>query len=423
MPRLMQSLFISAALITSPLLLLSTAVQAANTTASTAAATFSQQEIEQLVAPIALYPDALLAQVLMASTYPLEVVQAARWRKDNPKLKDKALEDALQKQTWDPAVKSLTVFPDVLQMMNDKIDWTQKLGDAFLAQQKDVMEASQRLRAKADAEGNLKTSKEQKVSTEAASSGSTTIYKIEPQTETIYVPVYNPTVVYGTWPYPYYTPYYWYPPAYPYGGAAFGFTTGIIFGAALWGNSNWGGNDVNIDIDRYNNFNRVEHYDRGNGNKWNHNPEHRRGVEYRDNKTRDQYRPSAGTRDQQRDDFRGKADASRGDLKNVDRSSVQNQLKDADRSEISNRAKDQSGQRDRANTSDRAADRSGQADHGSRDMNRPSKPTYDNNRSAASRDNAFSGADRGQVNRAASTRGASSQRSMSRPTRSGGGRR
>ncbi len=434
MPRLMH-LLISAALATSPLILISPKLYAAEAVATAA---FSQQEIEQLVAPIALYPDALLAQVLMASTYPLEVVQADRWRKANPKLKDKALEDALLKQPWDASVKSLAAFPDVLQMMSDKIDWTQKIGDAFLAQKTEVMQASQRLRAKADSEGNLKTSKEQKIIIEPASASTTTIYRIEPQSEVIYVPVYNPTVVYGVWPYPYYTPYYWYPPAYPYYGAAYGFTAGLIVGAALWGNCNWGGNDININIDRYNNFNRSNI---NNGN-WNHNAEHRRGVEYRDNKTRDQFRANSGSRDQQRNDFRGKADASRGDLKNVDRSSVQNQLKEADRKENSNRERNanQSGQRDRASTSDRAgqidrstidrpstsdrsADKSGLASQGQRDVKQPSNQTSrDTNRSSASHDNAFSGASSGQANRAASTRGSSSQRSMSRPTRSGGRR-
>jgi Protein of unknown function (DUF3300) len=124
---------------------------------SAPAALFKPEELEQLVAPIALYPDSLLAQVLMASTYPLEIVSAARWVKANPKLKDQALEDALQTQPWDPSVKSLTVFPEVLTMMNEKLDWTQKLGDAFLAQQIDAMNAIQRLRSKAQAQGNLKT--------------------------------------------------------------------------------------------------------------------------------------------------------------------------------------------------------------------------------------------------------------------------
>src|SRR5690349_22875020 len=116
-------------------------------------ASFKKEEIEQLVAPIALYPDALVAQILMASTYPLEVVSAARWSKANPKVTGKALEDAMQSQTWDASVKSLTAFPQVLEAMNAKLEVTQKLGDAFLAQQKDVMAAIQSLRLKADAAG------------------------------------------------------------------------------------------------------------------------------------------------------------------------------------------------------------------------------------------------------------------------------
>ena len=129
-------------------------------------APFKKEEIEQMVAPIALYPDSLVAQILMAATYPLEVVAAARWSKANPNVKDKALEDAMQQQRWDPSVKSLTAFPQVLAMMDDKLDWTQKLGDAFLAQQKELMDAVQRLRAKAQAAGNLQSNKEQTVTVE-----------------------------------------------------------------------------------------------------------------------------------------------------------------------------------------------------------------------------------------------------------------
>ena len=182
------------------------------------AKTFSQQDLDQLLAPIALHPDALLAQILMASTYPLEIVQAARWVKENLNLKGKALDDAAQKQPWDPAVKALTAVPQVLQQMSDKLDWTQKLGDAFLAQQADVMQTVQNLRAKAYAAGNLKSTEQQAVQTEAQ--GSQTIYVIESsKPEVVYVPAYNPTVVYGTWWYPY-PPYYIYPPyyAYPPGG-------------------------------------------------------------------------------------------------------------------------------------------------------------------------------------------------------------
>jgi hypothetical protein len=199
--------------------------------AAPGAKTFSQQELDQLLAPIALYPDALLAQVLMASTYPLEVVEADRWVKANPKLKEKALEDALQKQRWDPSVKSLAVFPQVLTMMSEKLDWTQKLGDAFLAQQKDVLATAQTLRNKAVKQGTLKDSKEQKVTTETT--GTTTVVKIEPTNpEVVYVPTYNPTVVYGSWPYPAYPPYYYYPPGYTAGAAFFGFAAGAFVGAA-----------------------------------------------------------------------------------------------------------------------------------------------------------------------------------------------
>jgi hypothetical protein len=266
----------------------------AQASAAQAGAAFSKEEIEQLVAPIALYPDALVAQVLMAATYPLEVVQAARWSKQNPKVTGKALEDAMQKQPWDPSVKSLAATPQVLEMMNEKLDWTQKLGDAFLASQKDVLDAVQRLRKKALEAGNLKTGKEQKVSTEQE--GSTTVIKIEPTNpEVVYVPVYNPTVIYGPWPYPYYPPYYWYPPYYS-GGVFFAFSVGIVIGSAWWGGCHWGGGNVYINHYSYNNFNKTNI----SGGDWQHRPEHRKGVEYRDQGSRDKYggqRPGVDTRE------------------------------------------------------------------------------------------------------------------------------
>src|SRR5262245_66220051 len=176
-------------------------------------AVFKREEIEQLVAPIALYPDVLVSQILMASTYPLEVVQADRWVKANKTLKGDALTKALETQNWDPSVKSLVNFPQVLAAMSEKLDVTQKLGDAFLAQQKDVMEAIQWLRAKAQGQGNLKTTKEQTVIVEQPA-GQPAVIKIEPtDPQVVYVPTYNPTVVYGAWPYPAYPPY----PYYPYG--------------------------------------------------------------------------------------------------------------------------------------------------------------------------------------------------------------
>jgi hypothetical protein len=216
---------------------------------------FKQEELDQLLAPVALYPDSLVAQILMASTYPLEVVQAERWAKQNESLTGDALTAALEQQNWDPSVKSLVNFPQVLQMMNEKVDWTQKLGDAFLAQQKDVMDTIQNLRKKAEAEGNLKTNQEQKVIVEKE----TQTIIIEPSNpQVVYVPTYNPTVVYGTWWYPAYPPYYYYPPGYAAGAALFSFGVGIAIGAAwgyAWGGCNWGRGNVNINITRNSNIN------------------------------------------------------------------------------------------------------------------------------------------------------------------------
>ena len=271
---------------------------------SAGAKTFSQEELDQLLAPVALYPDALLAQVLMAATYPLDIVAADRWVKANPGLKDKALEDALQQQPWDPSVKSLVVFPQVLAMMSEKLDWTQKLGDAFLAQQKDVLATAQALRAKAVQQGSLKDSKEQKVTTEVENN--TTVIKIEPTNpEVVYVPTYNPTVVYGAWPYPAYPPYYYYPPGYVAGGALLGFTAGVIVGGALWGNCNWGRGDVNVNVNRYNNFNRTNI---SNGN-WQHNANRRGAVPYRDQNVARQYGGGQRADAASRDAFRGRAEA------------------------------------------------------------------------------------------------------------------
>ena len=178
--------------------------------AATAGDKLSQEQLDQLVAPIALYPDDLLSQVFMASTYPLEIVQADRWVKAHKDLKGDALDKALAEQSWDASVKSLVQFPDVLSMMSEKLDITSKLGDAFIAQQKDVMDAVQRLRAKAKDAGNLQSNQQQTVIINQAPAGAATpqTIVIQPaQPEVVYVPQYNPTVVYGAWPYPAYPPY------------------------------------------------------------------------------------------------------------------------------------------------------------------------------------------------------------------------
>ena len=284
---------------------------------------FKQEELEQLVAPIALYPDSLVAQILMASTYPLEVVQAGKWAKKNKDLKGDALTKALEKENWDPSVKSLVNFPQVLDMMNDKLDWTQKLGDAFLAQQKEVMDTVQKLRAKAEAEGNLKTTKEQKVVVEKETQ---TIVIESASPEVVYVPTYNPTVVYGTWPYPAYPPYYYYPPGYAAGAALFSFGVGVAVGAAwgyAWGNCNWRGGDVNVNVNRNTNFNnnidrskyqnKVSNREGGRGS-WKHNPEHRKGVSYRDQGTAQKFDRGASRDAKSRESFRGRAEAGRRDI-------------------------------------------------------------------------------------------------------------
>src|SRR5262249_6657402 len=162
---------------------------------------FKPEELEQIVAPIALYPDPLIAQIFMASTYPLEIVQAARFAKANPNLKGDALNDELKKQTWDDSVKSLVSFPQVLEMMDNQLEWMQQLGDAVLAQQKDTMDAIQRLRAKAQSAGNLKSTEQQNVVVEQAEGlPQQTIIRIEPANpQVIFVPTYNPTIVYGAW--------------------------------------------------------------------------------------------------------------------------------------------------------------------------------------------------------------------------------
>jgi hypothetical protein len=290
--------------------------------------TFKQEELEQLVAPIALYPDSLLTQILMASTYPLEVVQADRWTKQNKDMKGDALAKALEAQPWDPSVKSLVNFPQVLAMMSEKIDWTQKLGDAFLAQQKDVMGAVQQLRSKAQASGNLKTTKEQVVKVEQE-----TIIIESASPQVVYVPTYNPTVVYGAWPYPAYPPYPVYPPGYVPGAGLFAFGAGVAVGAAwgyAWGHANWRGGDVDVDVNRNtninNNIDRSKYQNKvtsgqGGQGQWKHNPESRKGVSYRDQGTAEKFGKGGPKDAQSRDSFRGRGESGKQEPGRGDRSS------------------------------------------------------------------------------------------------------
>jgi hypothetical protein len=286
---------------------------------------FKQEELDQMLAPIALYPDDLLTQVLMASTYPLEIVQAARWvsTKENKALKGDQLTAALEKQDWDPSVKSLVNSPEVLTMMNEKLDWTIKLGDAFLASEKDVMDTIQKLRLKAKEAGNLKSNDQQKVLVQE------NVIVIEPTNPTyVYVATYDPMVVYGTWWYTGYYPYYYYP-YYGYGG---GFWLGAAWGYA-WGHANWNGAHVEHNINQ--NININNKIDRGKyasqlpaGSRrqgtWQHDPSHRKDVPYRDRATTQKYNKGASTRDvQTREEYRGRTDQGRQSLE---------QRRDTDRS-------------------------------------------------------------------------------------------
>lgn len=256
-------------------------------------------QLDSLVAPIALYPDPLLSQTLVASTYPLEIVQLQQWLARHKDLKEKALAAEVQKQDWDPSIQSLAGLPDVVKLLADNIKWTTDLGNAFLAQQSDVMDAVQRMRKKAQDAGNLKSSEQQKVETKVVESKQVIVVE-QANPQVVYVPSYNPTVVYGA-------PVYAYPPiAYPpvgyyAAGMAISFGVGVAMGA-MWGggwgyNCGWGGNN-NITINNNNNFvnnsnrvnggKRVNGGNRGNGN-WQHNPQHRGGAPYGDRGTANKF--------------------------------------------------------------------------------------------------------------------------------------
>jgi hypothetical protein len=303
---------------------------------------FKPEEIEQIVSQIALYPDSLLSQVLMASTYPVEVVQAERWMNENKEMKGDALTAALEKKTWDPSVKSLVAFPQVLTMMSKQLEWTTRLGDAFISDQKAVMAAVQKLRAKAQATGNLKSTSEQKVTVqkpeqpqvvvvEGSSPPPAQVIVIEPTNpQVVYVPTYNPSVVYGAWPYPYYPPPApYYPPGYVASNLV-SFGAGVAVGAAwgyAWGGCNWGHGEVDIDVDRNTNFNRNinrESYradiqnrtgNSGRGGQFQHDPAHRKGASYRDQSTANRYGGAGATNAARaRDSYRGRAEAGRQDI-------------------------------------------------------------------------------------------------------------
>jgi hypothetical protein len=399
------------------------------------AANISSDQLDSLVAPIALYPDQLLAQTLAASTYPLELIQLQQWLKRNSGLTDKALADAVAKEPWDPSIQALAALPDVVNRLSDDIQWTTDLGNAFLAQQSDLMDAVQRMRKKAQDKGNLKSTEQQKVEVKVIENKSVIIVE-QSNPQVIYVPSYDPVVVYGAPLYPY--PPIYYPPAgYYAAGVAISFGIGVMMGAFWSGGWGWGcgwGNN-NININNNNNFNRNTNIgggnrgNLGNGNRpsqqpgrggnrgdiggggrgdssWRHNPQHRGGAPYRDRATADRF-----------------GGAARGDSLSNRRAGAQQQIGRQGGNLASNRA-DRSGVSNRAGGGLGTNNRSGGggADRiGSRDLSRGG---------AGNRD-AFGGGSRGSKGyngssaRANSSRGASSMgsRGGGGGGRGGGGRR
>lgn len=243
------------------------------------AAPFSQPELDQMLAPIALYPDPLLSQILMAATYPLEIVEAARWVNANPGLQGDEAVRAVEEQPWDPSVKSLVAFPQILAQMDQRLDWTQRLGNAFLAQQPQVMDTIQTLRRKAQSAGNLRSSDQMRIEDQ---DGGIALEPVNPQVA--YVPYYDPLIVYGPWWWPSYPPVYWpaWPGYYIGPGIAYGFAWGVgvaISAGFFYGAMDW--HHHRVDVARVNNY----YYRPGRVNvapgPWQHDAQHRHGVPYR----------------------------------------------------------------------------------------------------------------------------------------------
>ncbi|MNJ19617.1 DUF3300 domain-containing protein [Pseudomonas sp. JQ170C] len=427
-------------------------------------AVFSTEQLDQMLAPLALYPDALLAQVLMATTYPGNVADAVAWSKAHPKASGDAAVKQVADQPWDPSVQSLVAFPQVLATLGQDPVWVQRVGDAFLAQPDAVMNSVQRLRAKAKAAGHLESNEQQTVIVQPASApagGTTTVVQgaapaqtivIQPTNpQVVYVPSYNPTVVYGSWPYPASPPAYYPPsPGYAIGTAL---ATGLAFGAgvaivnSLWGDCDWGHNDVDIDVNRYNNINVNRRID-ANQNNWQHNPQYRNGVPYRDQASRTQFdRRLPGS--EQRTALRGDTPARVADRQRARESLAQRgieapatsnlearqRVQSADRERaqqsLEQRGIGQSGSaRERAQVADRQLKNDGQARQRAQatQQNRQNKPSAHNNQQVrkqvrqqhagaqAPRNNALAGARDPAQSRLASNRGQVSRQSFSRPS-------
>jgi hypothetical protein len=380
---------------------------------------FSNEQLAQTLAPIALYPDALLSQVLMAATYPSDVAEAAAWVKANPKQNGDAAVKAVANQPWDPSVQSLVAFPDVLLQMGDNPKWVKDVGDAFLAEPERVLDQVQVLRRRAYDAGNLKTTEQQKIVVQpaaaapapAAGAPVTNVTQqtiiIEPaQPQVVFVPTYNPTVVFGTWMYPSFPPVYFPPPP----GAVFGnallsgiaFGTGIAITNALWGGFNWGWgrSNVNINVNRFNNINVNRPLNVNQNNvAWNHNPANRRDVPYRDAQVRQRFdservtannnrlQGGGGNAGAARDQYRGR-DVQRNASREQAQAALQNRGVDVSQSRDQLRNDPQTRDRAQAAAQNANRDRAGGAgQNANRDRAGPAAQNLDRNRASAAAQN------------------------------------
>src|SRR5688572_18572177 len=275
----------------------------------TRVATFSRAEIDQMLAPVALYPDPLLSQLLMAATYPQEIVEAARWSRAHPGVEGDAAVRMVQDFEWDPSVKSLVAFPQVLTRMDENLEWTQKLGEAFIVQEPVVMEAVQDLRRRAHASGQLASDERQRI---VEQPDAIAIEPVNP--EYVYVPYYDPRVVYGSWWWAGYPPFYWAPwPGYVRGyypgywwGAPIGLSVGFFFGGFDWHRRHAYVHRVDNYYVRPTWVNRYSNYSTG---RWQRNYWQRSGTYARsyDSVNRSQLQSSVPLRDSRREERRNLA--------------------------------------------------------------------------------------------------------------------
>ena len=431
---------------------------------------FTAEQLDQMLAPIALFPDALLSQVLMASTYPADVTSAADWAFANREIKGDDAVKAVQDKPWDPSAQSLVAFPQVLAMLGEKPDWVRDLGDAFLAQPNEVMDSVQFLRSKAKAAGNLSSNEQQIITVEAAPPPPQVIVVNAPpppaqiitiapaNPQVVFVPVYNPVFIFGPWWHPMFPPFFFPPPprwgfGWSVTGAAVWWGVGIGVRHSMWGGVNWNTRTVNINVNQWNNINvnnRINSNDRN--VNWNHNARNRKGVPYRDAATRDRIQQGGLGNRGGRDDFRGREDQraqaratlsdrvgaenlnrdalrdiDRSQLQtraaNVDRSQVQNRAANVDRSQVKNRAanvdrsqvQDRAANVDRSQVQNRAAnvDRS-QIQNRAANVDRSQIQNRNESAARANRDNALRGAGDGAQARQQIDRGAASQAAQRR---------